>query len=79
MAKGGRSSSMPLGKAMYVASTDDSLWLLNVQRKLYARSQTQPTYTFRRAGENGKMWQGEVTLTRLSRLFCHTKPDSPIR
>ena len=43
-----------LGKAMYVASEDDRLWLRTVQRALYARSQEHPDYVFE------KLW-GLVT------------------
>jgi RNA-directed DNA polymerase len=39
-------ASRPLGKAMYVASTSDREWLLNVQRKLYLRSWEEPSYVF---------------------------------
>lgn len=31
---------------MYIATEDDRLWLQNVQRKLYARSMSDPTYRF---------------------------------
>jgi group II intron reverse transcriptase/maturase len=36
----------PQGKAMYVASQSDKDWLLNVQKKLYARSYENPNYVF---------------------------------
>jgi group II intron reverse transcriptase/maturase len=42
---------------MYVASSDDRRWLLNEQRKLYARSRQDPAYVFR------KLW-GLVTDPR---------------
>jgi retron-type reverse transcriptase len=42
---------------MYVASQSDKDWLLNVQRKLYARSQQEPGYVFQ------KLW-GLVTDPR---------------
>lgn len=48
-------------QAMYVATKDDRLWLLNVQRKLYARSQQQPDYVFE------KLW-GLVTDPRNLRI-----------
>jgi retron-type reverse transcriptase len=51
----------PLGKAMYVASADDRLWLQSVQRKLYARSREQPAYVFE------KVW-GLVTDPRNLRI-----------
>jgi RNA-directed DNA polymerase len=39
---------------MYVASREDKDWLLNVQKKLYARSWNNPDYVFE------KLW-GLVT------------------
>ena len=36
----------PQGKAMYVAPKSDKIWLLNEQRKLYARSWENPDYQF---------------------------------
>jgi group II intron reverse transcriptase/maturase len=50
-----------LGKAMYVATKDDRLWLQSVQRKLYARSQENPDYVFE------KLW-GLVTDPRNLRI-----------
>jgi RNA-directed DNA polymerase len=50
-----------LGKAMYVATEDDRLWLQSVQRKLYARSQEKPDYVFE------KLW-GLVTDPRNLRI-----------
>lgn len=47
-------ASKPLGQAMYVATTADRRWLLNEQKKLYLRSWTEPSFTFR------KLW-GLVT------------------
>src|SRR5687768_16800870 len=41
-------------QAMYVVTKDERLWLLNVQRKLYAQSQKEPSYVFQ------KLW-GLVT------------------
>ena len=55
------STSAPLGKAMYVASEDDRLWLQSVQRKLYARSRERPDYVFE------KLW-GLVTDPRNLRI-----------
>lgn len=49
------------GKAMYVASQSDKDWLLNVQRKLYARSYENPRYVF------FKLW-GLVTDPRNLRI-----------
>jgi len=46
---------------MYVASQSDKDWLLNVQRKLYARSQQEPDHVFR------KLW-GLVTDPRNLRM-----------
>lgn len=37
---------LPQGNAMYVASQSDKDWLLDVQRKLYARSYENPEYVF---------------------------------
>jgi RNA-directed DNA polymerase len=54
-------AAKPPGKATYVVSKDDSLWLLNVQRKLYAQSQEQADYEFR------KLW-GLVTDIRNLRI-----------
>src|ERR1700733_5127307 len=51
----------PLGKAMYVASEDDRLWLQSVQRKLYERSREKPDYVFE------KLW-GLVTDPRNLRI-----------
>ena len=51
----------PRGQATYVASKDDSLWLLNVQRALHAQSSSHPNYEFR------KLW-GFVTDARNLRL-----------
>src|SRR4029453_11775768 len=45
------------GKAMYVASQLDLSWLLNEQRKLYARSEKNLDYVFR------KLW-GLITDPR---------------
>src|ERR1041385_3562169 len=50
----------PPGQAMYVASKDDRLWLLNVQRKLFARS-WESNYVFE------KLW-GLVTDPRNLRI-----------
>ncbi len=36
----------PRGKAMYVASKSDKVWLLNVQKKLYAQSWENSDYVF---------------------------------
>jgi hypothetical protein len=41
-----------LGQATYVASKDDCLWLLNVQRKLHARSR-EPSLRVNIYGEPG--------------------------
>ena len=54
-------AALSLGQAMYVASKDDRLWLLNVQRKLYARSWEQTNYVFE------KLW-GFVTDPRNLRI-----------
>ena len=51
----------PPGKAMYVASRPDWDWLRIVQRKLYARSEQDVDYVFR------KLW-GLVTDTRNLRM-----------
>jgi RNA-directed DNA polymerase len=51
----------PQGKAMYVASSDDRRWLLDVQRKLYARSRENPDCVF------WKLW-GLVTDPRNIRI-----------
>ena len=50
-----------LGQATYVASKDDRLWLLNVQRMLHARSRENPAYRFE------KLW-GLVTDPRNLRI-----------
>lgn len=49
------------GKAMYVATTDDRQWLLDVQQKLYRQSQQRPDYVYR------KLW-GLVTDPRNLRV-----------
>lgn len=49
------------GKAMYVATEVDKAWLLNEQRKLYARSQQNLDYVF------DKLW-GLVTDARNLRI-----------
>jgi group II intron reverse transcriptase/maturase len=54
-------ASSPQGKAMYVAPQSDKDWLLNEQRKLYARSMEQPDYVFR------KLW-GLITDPRNLRI-----------
>lgn len=54
-------AAAPQGQAMYVASGDDRLWLLSVQRKLHARSRDNPGYVFR------KLW-GLVTDPRNLRV-----------
>ncbi len=54
-------ASKPQGQAMYVASSADGLWLLNEQRKLYAKSWNHPEYVFR------KLW-GLVTDRRNLRM-----------
>jgi RNA-directed DNA polymerase len=51
----------PQGKTMYVASQSDEDWLLDVQRKLYARSCEIPSYVF------CKLW-GLVTDPRNLRV-----------
>lgn len=51
----------PLGKAMYVASRSEWIWLQTEQRKAYARSVQDPEYKFRR------LW-GLVTDPRNLRL-----------
>ena len=56
-----QSASEPLGKAMYVATRDDHLWLQSAQKKLYARSREQPSYVFE------KLW-GLVTDPRNLRI-----------
>ena len=50
-----------LGQATYVATKDDRLWLLNVQRKLYTRSRENSIYVFE------KLW-GLVTDPRNLRI-----------
>jgi hypothetical protein len=52
---------MTQGKATYVASDSDRSWLLNEQRKLYARSQENPDYIIQ------KLW-GLVTDRRNLRI-----------
>jgi RNA-directed DNA polymerase len=54
-------ASKPQGKAMYVASELDKSWLLDVQRKLHARSRTNPSYVF------CKLW-GLITDSRNLRI-----------
>lgn len=39
-------AALSLGKAMYIATEDDRLWLQSVQRRLYAQSRTHPDYCF---------------------------------
>ena len=39
-------AALPLGRAMYIASEGDRLWLQSVQRKLYAQSRNNPDYRF---------------------------------
>jgi len=51
----------PQGQATYVASQPDRVWLLNEQRKLYARSRCDPAYVFR------KLW-GLITDPRNLRI-----------
>jgi RNA-directed DNA polymerase len=48
-------------QAMYVVTKDDSLWLLNAQRKLHAQSRQHPDYVFE------KLW-GLVTDPRNLRI-----------
>src|SRR6185312_6734311 len=58
------------GQAMYVASKEDSLWLLNVQRKLYAQSWNHPDYRFE------KLWGLITDLRNLRVAFervCHNR------
>jgi retron-type reverse transcriptase len=52
---------MSQGKAMYVATTPDREWLLNVQKKLYRQSNENTDYVFR------KLW-GLITDLRNLRL-----------
>jgi hypothetical protein len=52
-------------QAMYVVTRDDRLWLLNVQRKLHARSR-QPDFASTSAESNRsrlvlKAWSGGAT------------------
>src|SRR3989442_9057518 len=56
-----RAAPKPLGKAMYVASEVERSWLQIAQRKLYARSNEEPDYVFR------KLW-GLVTDLRNLRI-----------
>ena len=56
-----RTTSKPQGKAMYVATKPDRVWLLAVQRKLYERSRTKPDYVF------CKLW-GLITDPRNLRM-----------
>ena len=39
-------AALSLGKAMYIATEDDRLWLQSVQCNLYARSRSNPDYRF---------------------------------
>jgi retron-type reverse transcriptase len=50
-----------LGKAMYIVTEGDRLWLQSVQRKLYARSRENPNYVFE------ELW-GLVTDARNLRI-----------
>ena len=43
-------ASVPLGKALYVASARDESWLQNMQRTLFQQRQKQPDYVF------AKLW-----------------------
>ena len=43
-----RADATTPGKAMYVASKDDRLWLRSKQRMLHARSKEEPDYVFRK-------------------------------
>jgi hypothetical protein len=52
-----RAEAKPVQRAMYVATQLDKSWLLDVQRKLYARSWNEPVYVWR------KLW-GLVTDRR---------------
>jgi group II intron reverse transcriptase/maturase len=54
-------AARPLGKAMYIATEDDRLWLQSVQRRLYARSREHPDYVF------AELW-GLVTDPRNLRM-----------
>src|SRR4051812_38798725 len=56
-----RTAPETLRKAMYVAPELDRAWLQNEQRKLYARSNEQPGYVFR------KLW-GLLTDPRNLRM-----------
>jgi len=56
-----RAEAKPVQRAMYVATQLDRSWLLDVQRKLYARSWKEPGYVWR------KLW-GLVTDQRNLRL-----------
>jgi len=56
-----RATSVPLGKATYVASRLDRSWLQTEQRKLHARSRQNPGYVFR------KLW-GLMTDPRNLRM-----------
>src|SRR3981081_330752 len=56
-----RATPKTLGQAMYVASELDRAWLQSEQRKLYARSNEQPDYVFR------KLW-GLITDLRNLRI-----------
>jgi RNA-directed DNA polymerase len=54
-------TAKPQGKAMYVATTSDRMWLLIEQRKLHERSRMNPDYVFR------KLW-GLITDHRNLRI-----------
>jgi retron-type reverse transcriptase len=56
-----RAEAKPVQRAMYVATQLDKSWLLDVQRKLYARSWNEPVYVW------CKLW-GLVTDRRNLRL-----------
>ena len=61
----------PQGKAMYVASSSDKDWLLNVQRKLYARSWGKDTVS--------KENRNQLTCQHLWRARCIAKGARRVR
>ena len=64
---------LTLGQATYVASKDDHLWLLNVQRKLHAQSRDHLDYVFE------KLWGLITDLRNLRIAFVRVRRNRGAR
>lgn len=66
-------AAQPLGKAVYIVTEDDRLWLQSVQRKLYARSRENPSYVFE------ELWGLVTDLRNLRMAFNRVRGNRGAR